>query len=91
MSDRRNLPREDRAAELVCRVGDDTFGARLRNVSAGGAFFETAFLFDPAQDIRLAVEVPGRGTVSALARPTRFVAGAGFRVGVAVRFMETDG
>ena len=90
MSDRRSLPREHHEAELLCGVGHETFHAQLKNVSRSGAYFETPFLFDPAQDVRIAIDLPGHGTVAAIARPTRFVAGAEFRVGVAVRFLETQ-
>lgn len=89
MSDRRNRPRAEQSSELLLRVGHDTFHAQLKNVSAGGAYFETPFLFDPVQELRLAIEVPGRGTVSARARPTRFEVGADYRVGIAVCFVES--
>lgn len=89
MSERRNLPRAEQSTDLLLRVGHDTFHAQLKNVSGGGAYFETPFLFDPAQELRLAIELPGRGTVSALARPMRFEVGADYRVGVAVCFVES--
>ena len=89
MADRRNRPREDQNTELLFRVGHDTFHAQLKNVSDGGAYFETPYLFDPTAELRLALEIPGRGTVTALARPTRFEVGRDYRVGVAVCFAES--
>lgn len=90
MSERRTLPREAQNTELLFRVGHETFHAQLRNISGGGAYFETPYLFDPSQELRLAIELPGRGTVATLARPMRLEAGANFRVGVAVCFLEGD-
>ena len=88
MSDRRCNPREEVSAELLCRVGDETFHAHLKNFSPSGAFFETKFLFDPTQDIRLAIELPRKGSVAATGRPTRVVAARDYRVGIAVAFTE---
>jgi hypothetical protein len=88
MADRRNRQREEQNTELLLRVGHDTFHARLKNVSDGGAYFETPYLFDPTTELRLAIEVPGRGTVSTIARPMRFEVGKDYRVGVAVCFVE---
>ena len=88
MSDRRNRKREEQTTEVLFRVGHDTFQARLKNVSEGGAYFETPYLFDPAAELRLAIEVPGRGTVSTIARPMRFEVGSDYRVGVAVCFLS---
>ena len=89
MSDRRLLPREDQTSGLLFRVGHETFEAQLKNVSAAGAYFETAYLFDPTAELRLAIEIPGRGTVSAIGRPTRFEVGKDYQVGVAVCFAES--
>ena len=88
MSERRIQQREDQNTEVLFRVGHDTFHAQLKNVSDGGAYFETPFLFDPTAELRLAIEVPGRGTVSTIARPTRFEVGTDYRVGVAVCFLS---
>jgi len=78
---------------VVCRVGHDTFPARSRDISGSGMFLETEWLFDPTQEIRMALEVPGKGTIAATGRPTRFEAGGGrgeYSVGVGVRFLESD-
>lgn len=88
MSDRRCNPREEVSAELLCCVGNDTFAARLKNLSPTGAFFETGVLFDPTHAIRLAIDLPGKGSVAATGRATRVVAARDYRVGVAVQFVE---
>jgi hypothetical protein len=90
MSDRRGLPREALVAAVVCRVGNDTFQARVRNISPRGAFLETKYLFDPTHEIRMAIDLPGRGTIAATGRTTRFVAGGDCTVGVGVQFLEGD-
>ncbi len=92
MSERRDVPREEVSASILCRVGKQTFEARTRNVSTRGVYFETAFLFDPTQEVRMAIDLPGQGTVSAVGRTTRIVASkAGeYQVGVAVQFLEND-
>ena len=92
MSDRRDLPREARVTPVLCRVGNDTFDAVMKNLSAGGVFIETAWLFDPTQEITMVIDVPGRGSVSATGRPTRVIArkntAARYQLGVAVQFVE---
>lgn len=93
MSERRDLPREVRVTPVVCRVGNDTFAATTRNISAGGVYLETEWLFDPSQEIHLVIDVPGRGSIAATGIPTRVDArrtGDSYQVGVAVRFMEND-
>lgn len=93
MSDRRDLPREARVAPVICRVGNDTFDGVLRDVSAGGAFLETSWLFDATQEIHLVIDIPGRGSIAATGRPTRVVARRSqdsYQVGVAVRFVESQ-
>ena len=72
----------------MCRVGSDTFEGVATNLSDGGLFLETAWLFAPSQEIRMAIDVPGRGTIAATGRPIRFVAGTSRRVGVGVQFLE---
>lgn len=93
MSDeRRDLPREIRELPVLCRVGNDTFEATTRNISAAGCFLETDWLFDPTQEIRLVLDMPGKGSIAATGRPTRVIArrtNDSYQVGVAVQFTET--
>jgi len=93
MSERRDLPRENRVTPVVCRVGNDTFAATTRNISAGGVYLETEWLFDPSQEMHLVIDVPGKGSISATGRPTRIDARRrkdSYQVGVAVRFTESE-
>lgn len=94
MSERRDLPREDRISPVLCRVGDDTFDGITRNLSASGLFLETEWLFDSTQDIRVVLDIPGKGTIAATGRPTRVVArpkgAARYQIGVALRFLEAN-
>ena len=78
--------------QVLCRVGNDTFEARTRDVSSSGVYLETAYLFDPSQEITVVLDVPGQGTVSTTGRPTRVVARKSlsqYHVGVAIQFLET--
>ena len=75
-------------AAVACRVGHQTFEARTRNISRGGVFLETDWVFDPTGEIRMAIDLPG-GTVSATGRATRFIAERNpHRLGIAVQFLE---
>ena len=92
MSDRRDLPRQYKVVNVLCRVGNDTFEATTRDLSAGGVFLETQYLFDPSQEIRMVLDLPGKGAVSATGRPMRVIAQRSrdsYNVGVAVKFVES--
>ncbi len=73
---------------MTVRVGHQTFEAQARNISRGGMFFETDWLFEPTGEIRMAIDLPG-GTVAATGRATRFTANRDrHQLGVAVQFLE---
>ena len=88
MSERRRQPRYPVDIPVRCRVGEESFPGRLKDICRDAALVEAHRLGPLDSRMALSLELPGAGAVEVTGRVIRHAAGEGDARGMAVLFSD---